>query len=183
MQSCAALLRRVRPLPQRPLSRKVLELKQDVPGIGTKGQVVQLNNKIAFTLVARQAAEVVTYAEMEEANRALTGEQRQRREYVRDFWRIQQSLIRIPRRVIGPDGHVGSPVDAKDVADHLWRIAKILVHPDQVEFMTPARVLEKTGYHYVWVRLFGGEGTEGACWNTERARLRVKIVQDTHSIY
>jgi large subunit ribosomal protein L9 len=165
-------------------------LLKDVDKVGLRGEVVDVARGYARNyLLPRKLAETATPARVAELEKR--GEQRARQEassveQARELGtRLEQAELRFEVKA-GPTGSLFGSVTTTDLADEIWRVAKIRVDRRKIDLAEP---IKKVGRYEVPVELFtdvtvpvktmvvpeGGELPEGPSPEEETAEVAAAI--------
>jgi large subunit ribosomal protein L9 len=130
-------------------------LLQDVEKVGLRGEVVDVARGYARNfLVPRRLAETATsakVAELEKRNGLRARQEASTFEQARDLsTKLEGTELRFDVKA-GPTGSLFGSVTATDLADEIWRVAKIRVDRRKIGLAEPIR---KVGRYAVPVELF-----------------------------
>ena len=130
-------------------------LLQDVEKVGLRGEVVDVARGYARNfLVPRRLAETATPAKVAELEKRSDLRARQEAstfEQARDLsTKLEGTELRFDVKA-GPTGSLFGSVTATDLADEIWRVAKIRVDRRKIDLAEPIR---KVGRYAVPVELF-----------------------------
>jgi large subunit ribosomal protein L9 len=130
-------------------------LLQDVEKVGLRGEVVDVARGYARNfLVPRRLAETATpakVAELEKRNGLRARQEASTFEQARDLsTKLEGTELRFDVKA-GPTGSLFGSVTATDLADEIWRVAKIRVDRRKIDLAEPIR---KVGRYAVPVELF-----------------------------
>ena len=130
-------------------------LRQDVEKVGLRGEVVDVARGYARNyLVPRRLAETATPAKVAELEKRAELRSRQEAstfEQARELGtRLEATELRFDVKA-GPTGSLFGSVTATDLADEIWRVAKIRVDRRKIHIGEP---IKKVGRYEVPVELF-----------------------------
>jgi large subunit ribosomal protein L9 len=130
-------------------------LLEDVEKVGLRGEVVEVARGYARNyLLPRRLAEPATPGRVAELQKRT--EQRARQEagsfeHARELaTQLEQTELRFEAKA-GPTGSLFGSVTATDIADELWRVAKVRVDRRKIELAEP---IKRVGRYQVPVELF-----------------------------
>jgi large subunit ribosomal protein L9 len=138
-------------------------LLQDVEKVGLRGEVVDVARGFARNyLLPRKLAEPATPGRIAEVRRRAEQRARQEAGTHEQARELAGQLERVELRFdakAGPTGSLFGSVTASDVADELWRVAKVRVDRRKVDLGEP---IKKVGRYRVPVELFADVTVEVA---------------------
>jgi large subunit ribosomal protein L9 len=130
-------------------------LLQDVEKVGLRGEVVDVARGYARNfLVPRRLAEPATPARIAELERRATQRARQEASSFEQARELAAALERVELRLdvkAGPTGSLFGSVTPTDLADEIWRVAKVRVDRRKIGLPEP---IKKIGRYEVPVELF-----------------------------
>ena len=130
-------------------------LLQDVEKVGLRGEVVDVARGYARNyLLPRQLAQAATPARIAELDKVQAHRSRHEAQTFEHAREIADSLGQTTLRFdvkAGPQGTLFGSVTATDVADELWRVAKVRVDRRKIELPEP---IKRIGRYQVPIDLF-----------------------------
>src|SRR5919201_3404809 len=130
-------------------------LLQDVEKVGLRGEVVDVARGYARNfLVPRKLAEPATPARVAELQKRAAERARQEASSFEQARELAATLERVELRLdvkAGPTGSLFGSVTPTDLADAIWRAAKVRVDRRKIELAEP---IKKVGRYEVPVELF-----------------------------